>query len=79
MDFDTRDLDSYIPGYDEYQEKNSKVALEDYRELENKVGHCKKAINEIEDVIYNPKEYEESEMIKLTKAILEDLKKKIGG
>ena len=48
---DTKDLDSYHPGYDNYCEQNSKVPAEDYTKLQEKIEIYAKAIDGMKDAI----------------------------
>lgn len=73
---DTVDLDSYYPGYDEYCD-SAKVPFEDYRNLEDKIEIYEKALKELEEVLTNDEQYKPLEMIKLSKAILGDMKREL--
>ena len=48
---DTKDLISYYPGYENYEERKSKVPFEDYRVLEDKIEIYDKVVEEIKDTI----------------------------
>lgn len=73
----TKDLDSYYPGYEDFEERKSRVPFEDYKKLEDQIEKYEKAVNALEEILYNTKEYEALEMIKLSKAILKDLKREL--
>lgn len=73
----TVDLPSYIPGYEEYQERTSRVPYEDYAKLEEKIEIYEKAMEELEEVLSDSEQYGPLEMIKLSKAILEDMKREL--
>lgn len=70
---ETKDLDSYYPGYDDYC-NGAKVPFEDYRELEDKVENYKNTLEELKEILTNS-EYGPLEMIKLSRIVLEDLNK----
>lgn len=74
---ETRDLDSYYPGYDEYCEDRSKVPFEDYRELEDKLEIYEKIFEELEELINDSEQYTDSKKVVLSKAIIEDLRRKL--
>lgn len=73
---DTVDLDSYYPGYDDYCD-NAKVPFEDYRKLEDKIEAYDRAREELQEVLEDTEQYKPLEMIKLSRAIIEDLKKEL--
>lgn len=73
----TEDLDSYYPGYEDYEERKSRVPFEDYLKLENQIKDYEKAVNELRAILIEANEYEALEMIELSKAILEDLKSEL--
>lgn len=73
----TRDLDSYYPGYEDYYEDKSKVPFEDYRNLEDKIEIYENAFEELEEVLADNEQYTLVEMIKLSRAILEDMKREL--
>lgn len=73
----TVDLSSYYPGYEDYCERNSNVPYEDYAKLEEQIEIYKKSVDELTEILYNAKEYKALEMVNLSKAILEDLKREL--
>ena len=73
---DTVDLDSYYSGYDDYCD-SATVPFEDYRNLEDKIEIYEKAMNELEEVLTDSEQYGPIEMIKLSRAILEDMKREL--
>lgn len=73
----TQDLDSYYPGYEDYEERKSRVPYDDYAKLEEQIKIYKKSVDELTEILYNAKEYKTLEMVNLSKAILEDLKREI--
>ncbi len=74
---ETIDLTSYYPGYEDFEERKSKVPFEDYLELEEKLEVYEKSSEELEEVIFDTEQYSESEKIELCKAILKDMKKEL--
>lgn len=72
----TQDLTSYYPGYEDYEDK-AKVPFEDYRKLEDQIKAYEKAVDELEELLNDTKQYKTLEMVKLSKAILEDLKEEL--
>lgn len=73
----TQDLTSYYPGYEDFEERKSRLPYENYAKLEDQIEKYEKAVNELEEILYNSKEYKTLEMVKLSKAILEDLKREL--
>lgn len=72
----TKDLDSYYPGYENHEDR-AKVPFEDYRKLENQIEAYEKAVNDLREILVDANEYEALEMIELSKTILEDLKEEL--
>lgn len=72
----TEDLTSYYPGYEDYEDK-AKVPFEDYRKLEDQIKTYERAVDELEEILNDTKQYKTLEMIKLSKSILEDLKEEL--
>ena len=72
---DTKDLPSYIPGYEEYCEANSKVPYEDYSKLEDKIDIYETAIDEIETIIADPQDYLYD--FQCIKEVIEDMRKEL--
>ncbi len=70
----TKDLDSYYPGYEDYEERKVKVPFEDYLKLEKQIENYEKAVEELEGLLYDSEQYKSLEMIELSKTILKDLK-----
>lgn len=72
---DTKDLDSYYPGYEAYceeLEEQVKVPYSDYEKLEEKIGKYEDLLNDIEYTLE-----EKTTMIerfKILKALIEDFK-----
>lgn len=73
----TQDLSSYYPGYEDYYEDRAKVPFEDYKTLEDKIEAYDKAREELEEVLEDTEQYKPLEMIKLSRAIIEDLKREL--
>lgn len=73
----TKDLDSYYPGYEDYEERKAKVPFEDYLKLEDQIEAYKKAVNDLREILIEMNEYEALEKIELSKTILEDLKEEL--
>lgn len=71
----TVDLTSYIPGYEEYQERISRVPYEDYADLEEKIETYEKAIEEIEIILSNITDYKYD--IQCVRAVIEDMKREL--
>lgn len=72
----TEDLTSYYPGYEDCEDR-AKVPFEDYRKLEEQIKAYEKAVDELEELLNDTKQYKTLEMVKLSKAILEDLKEEL--
>ena len=75
---DTRDLDSYYPGYEDFEERDSKISSEEYKILEDKIEMYEKAREELEEILEDDRQYKPLEIVKLSKSIIEDLKKELG-
>ena len=71
---ETKDLDSYYPGYED-RKSGAKVPYEDYAKLEEKIKVYESALSELEEIIYDTDQYSLTEKNKLSKAILEDVKR----
>lgn len=70
---ETRDLDSYISGYDEYcedLEEQAKVPYSDYEKLEEKINIYGNLIEKITSTF--EEEITSKEKIKIIKALIED-------
>lgn len=74
---DTKDLDSYYPGYDEYNETTT-IATEEYQDLKEQIDIYEKFIEDLEELFNDKQQYEASEMIEESLSMLEDLKKEVG-
>lgn len=72
----TEDLTSYYPEYEDCEDR-AKVPFEDYRKLEEQIKAYEKAVDELEELLNDTKQYKTLEMVKLSKAILEDLKEEL--
>lgn len=72
----TKDLDSYYPDYEDYEDR-AKVPFEDYLKLEEQIKAYKKAVNDLREILIEMNEYEALEKIELSKTILEDLKEEL--
>lgn len=70
---ETRDLDSYIAGYEDSQEVNEEELKKD-----EKINLYSHAIEELIDVLNNPKTYKPEEAVKYSIAIISDLKEELG-
>ena len=72
---DTRDLDSYYPGYDGYCERierENRVPYSDYAKLEDKVEAYKNLMEEIDSVLSEKTTFEKK--IQLIQAVIQDFK-----
>lgn len=74
---DTRDLDSYYPGYDEYNETMT-IATEEYQKLKEQIKTYEKTVEDLKELFNNNQQYEALEMIKMSLEMLEDLEEKLG-
>lgn len=74
---DTRDLDSYHPGYDEYNETMT-IATEEYQKLKEQIETYRKTMEELEEILNDNPPYEALEMIEQSLSMLKDLKEEIG-
>ena len=70
---ETRDLDSYIAGYEDSQEVD-----EEELKKEKKLHLYSHAIEELIDVLNNPKTYKPEEAVRYSIAIISDLKEELG-
>lgn len=69
---ETRDLPSYIPGYDQYCERNKNVPNDDYEKLEEQLENYKNLVSDIKYTLT-----EKTTMIerfKIINALIEDFK-----
>lgn len=74
---DTRDLNSYIPGYEEYNETMT-IATEEYHKLKEQIDTYKKTIEELEEILTDNEQYEALEMVEESLSMLNDLKEELG-
>ena len=70
---ETKDLDSYIAGYEDSQEVD-----EEKLKKEKKLDLYSHAIEELIDVLNSPKTYKPKEAVKYSIAIISDLKEELG-
>lgn len=70
---ETKDLDSYIAGYEDSQEVD-----EEELKKEKKLDLYSHAIEELIDVLNTPKTYKPEETVKYSIAIISDLKEELG-
>ena len=68
---ETKDLESYYPGYDEYCERNSTVPFDEFLKTEEQKEKFKVKLQEISELI-NDEQYSAEEKIKYIKAIIEE-------
>lgn len=73
---DTEGLTSYYPGYED-RDNEAKVPYDDYAELEDKLEIYKKAFEELEEVLEDTAEYKSSDKVRLSKAILVDMREEL--
>ena len=69
---ETRDLDSYIAGYEDSQEVD-----EDALKKDEKINLYSHAIEELIDVLSAPETYKPEEAVKYSIAIISDLKEEL--
>ena len=70
---ETKDLDSYIAGYEDSQEVNEEELKKD-----EKINLYSHAIDELIDVLNSPETYKSEEAVKYSIAIISDLKEELG-
>lgn len=70
---ETKDLDSYIAGYEDSQEVNEEELKKD-----EKIDLYSHAIEELIDVLNSPETYKPKEAIRYSIAIISDLKEELG-
>ena len=69
---DTKDLPSYIPGYEQYCERNKNVPNDDYEKLEEKLAKYKDLVSDIKYTLEEKTTL--IERFKILKALIEDFK-----
>ena len=69
---ETKDLDSYYPGYDEYCERNSTVPFDEFMKTEEQKEIFKSKLQEISELIEDD-QYSSEEKIKYIKAIIDEV------
>lgn len=69
---ETKDLDSYYPGYDEYCERSSTVPFDEFMKTEEQKEIFKAKLQEISELIEDD-QYSVEEKIKYTKAIIDEV------
>lgn len=74
---DTRDLDSYYPGYDEYNETMT-IATEEYQKLKEQIKTYEKTVEDLKELLNDNQQYEALEMIKMSLKILKILEEELG-
>lgn len=74
---DTRDLESYIPGYDEYNETMT-IATEEYQKLKEQIKTYEKTVEDLKKLLNDNQQYEALEMVKMSLEMLEDLEEELG-
>ena len=70
---ETKDLDSYIAGYEDSQEVD-----EEELKKQKKLDLYSHAIEELIDVLNSPETYKPEEAVKYSIAIISDLKEELG-
>lgn len=68
---ETKDLESYYPGYDEYCERNSTVPFDEFLKTEEQKEKFKVKLQEISELI-DDEQYSTEEKIKYIKAIVDE-------
>ena len=66
---ETKDLDSYHPGYDDYCERHSTVPFDEFMKTEEQKEMFKAKLQEISELIEDD-QYSSEEKIKYIKAII---------
>lgn len=69
---ETKDLDSYYPGYDDYCERNSTVPFDEFMKTEEQKKTFKAKLQEISELIEDD-QYSSEEKIKYIKAIIDEV------
>lgn len=69
---ETKDLDSYYPGYDDYCERNSTVPFDEFMKTEEQKETFKAKLQEISELIEDD-QYSSEEKIKYIKAIIDEV------
>lgn len=69
---ETKDLESYYPGYDEYCERNSTVPFDEFIKIEEQKEMFKAKLQEISELIEDD-QYSSEEKIKYIKAIIDEV------
>ena len=69
---ETKDLDSYYPGYDDYCERNSTVPFDEFMKTEEQKEMFKAKLQEISELIEDD-QYSSEEKIKYIKAIIDEV------
>lgn len=68
---DTKDLDSYHPGYDNYCEQNSKVSAEEYTKQQEKIEIYEKTIDGMKEALAENCSYEKK--VQFIRAFIEEM------
>lgn len=74
---ETKDLDSYYPGYDDYCERNSTVPFDEFLKTEEQKEKFKAKLQEISELI-DDEQYSAEEKIKELKTKIEESEEKHG-
>lgn len=72
---DTRDLSSYYPGYDDYSD--GRVSYDDYAELEEVIEKYDRAVDEIEEILFDEEQYTINDKLETFKEIIKDLRREL--